>query len=402
MDHRPQAHPGGNRIPAELNLAKFGELRQRKFVVTSPSSPLKPPPLRVLTFLHSFAPGGVEHTALRLHAAWNNDGADSRLVFGRGNGVMRAEWPGLDAEILSSGRFSTARWETLWMIARLPGVIRRLRPDVLFCAGNTYAIVAVMMKLLLGRGCPPIVAKISNDLVRMDMPAPVRAGYRVWLRIQGRLLDQLVGMAPPMRAEIAQLMRPPQDRIAIIDDPSLDEADIERLAQARSAALKHCPDARAGRRFLAIGRLTSQKTSRFCWMPSRASPAPMIGWRLSARARIGPRLRRRLPASALASRCACPAISARSMPSFAAQTRSFSRRILKGCQPWSPKHWRRDCRSRPPRAASAWMICLALAGLAGWSRSAISPRLPLQWIASPKRRLIGTKRNIRRAGSPYS
>ncbi len=227
--------------------------------MTSPFSTPKPPPLRVLTFLHSFAPGGVESTALRLHAAWIEDGVDAQLVFGRGTGVMRAEWPKLSAEIFGSGPFSTARWETLWMIVRLPALIRRVRPDALFCAGNTYTIVAVMMKLLLGRGCPPIVAKMSNDLVRMDMPAPVRAGYRVWLRIQGRLLDQLVGMAPPMRAEIAQLMRAPQDRIAIIDDPSLDEADIERLAQARSAALQLRPDARAGRRFVAIGRLTSQK-----------------------------------------------------------------------------------------------------------------------------------------------
>ena len=160
-------------------------------------------PLRVLTFLHSFAPGGVERVALRLHAAWRASEVDSRLVFGRGSGAMRAEWPGLEADILGGAPFSPARWETVWMILRLPGVIRRIRPDVLFCAGNTYTVVAVMMKLLLGARCPPVVAKISNDLVRMDMPSPVRALYRVWLRIQGRMLDRLVGIAPPMRAEIA-------------------------------------------------------------------------------------------------------------------------------------------------------------------------------------------------------
>ena len=34
------------------------------------------------------------------------------------------------------------------MIATLPRVIRSLRPDLLFCAGNSYAVVAVAMKLL--------------------------------------------------------------------------------------------------------------------------------------------------------------------------------------------------------------------------------------------------------------
>lgn len=216
-------------------------------------------PLRVLTFLHSFAPGGVERVALRLHAAWRAGNVDSRLVMGRGNGVMRAEWPGLEAQILGGAPFSPARWETLWMILRLPGVIRRIRPDVLFCAGNTYTIVAVMMKLLLGKGCPPVVAKISNDLVRLDMPGPVRAAYRVWLRIQGRMLDRIVGMAPPMREEIAALMRAASERIAIIDDPSLDEADVARLAQARQAVKALEGSANPGRRFVAIGRLTRQK-----------------------------------------------------------------------------------------------------------------------------------------------
>jgi glycosyltransferase involved in cell wall biosynthesis len=216
-------------------------------------------PLCVLTFLHSFAPGGVERVALRLHAAWRADDVDSRLVFGRGSGAMRAEWPGLEAEILMGAPFSPARWETVWMILRLPGVIRRIRPDVLFCAGNTYTVVAVMMKLLLGARCPPVVAKISNDLVRMDMPGPVRALYRVWLRIQGRMLDRLVGIAPPMRAEIAALMRAAPERIAIIDDASLDEADIVRLAQARLAATERDGGAARGRRFVAVGRLTRQK-----------------------------------------------------------------------------------------------------------------------------------------------
>lgn len=214
-------------------------------------------PLRILTFLHSFEPGGVERVALRLHEAWRAQGLDPRLVMGRTSGAMRRDWPGLDYELLGNQRIPHASWETLWMIAHLPAAIRRIRPDVLFCAGNSYTIVAVSMRLLLGKACPPIVAKMSNDLIRNDLPAPARPFYRAWLRIQGRMIDRLVGMAPPMREEIASLMRAPQQHITVIDDPSLAEADIQRLAAARSAA-KAAPRG-PGRRFLAIGRLAAQK-----------------------------------------------------------------------------------------------------------------------------------------------
>lgn len=221
-----------------------------------PAEPRKP--LRILTFLHSFEPGGVERVALRLHAAWCAMGVDSRLVMGRLDGAMRREWPDLDPEAFDSHGVPTAAWETLWMIARLPGAIRRHRPDVLFCAGNSYTIVSVAMKLLLGRRCPPIIAKISNDLYRMDLPAPVRPFYRLWLRIQGRKLDRVVGMAPPMRAELREMMRVGDDRIVIVDDPSLDAADVDRLSAARDRATAARAGAR-GRRFLAIGRLAAQK-----------------------------------------------------------------------------------------------------------------------------------------------
>ncbi|KUR70633.1 hypothetical protein AQZ52_16410 [Novosphingobium fuchskuhlense] len=215
-----------------------------------------------MTFLHSFEPGGVERVALRLHEAWRAQGRDARLVMGRTAGAMKREWPdlnkgGLGYEILGSERIPSSGWETLWMIIHLPRAIRRIRPDVLFCAGNSYTIVAVMMRVLLGKACPPVVAKISNDLTRSDLPAPARPFYRLWLRIQGRMLDRLVGMAPPMRAEIGTLMGADNARIAVIDDPSLAEADIQRLAAARAEA-RAAPQA-PGRRFIAIGRLAAQK-----------------------------------------------------------------------------------------------------------------------------------------------
>ncbi|WP_150294094.1 glycosyltransferase [Sphingobium estronivorans] len=211
--------------------------------------------MRVLTFLHSFEPGGVERVALRLVRQWREQGVDAPLFMGRRDGAMQRELgEELDADMPPRARFSIAWCETLWMIAMLPAAIRRWRPDVLFCAGNSYAVVAVAMKLLLGGRCPPVVAKISNDLERRDMPWAGRFFYRLWLRVQGHFIDHFVAMAPGLEAEIATLARPRRPGIGIIPDPALSSAQIDRL-RARTLS----GTAGEGRRFAAIGRLVRQK-----------------------------------------------------------------------------------------------------------------------------------------------
>lgn len=206
--------------------------------------------MRVLTFLHSFEPGGVERVALRLNRAWLSDQVDAVVVMGRADGAMADQATGIPYDVLSSGRIPTAWWETLWMILTLPRFIRQSRPDILFCAGNSYSIVSAAMKLLLGKQCPPIVAKISNDLARADMPVPFRWAYRKWCRLQGRIIDHFVGMAAPMHAEISEAMAIDAARISIIHDPAIAAADIPSLARNHASA---------GRQFVAAGRLSSQK-----------------------------------------------------------------------------------------------------------------------------------------------
>lgn len=211
------------------------------------------PRLRVLTFMNSFAPGGVERVAARLHAAWRAGGMDSRLVLADG----RIAAPlAVDAVSQVAGRphaSTVARFVAL--LRGLPATIAAERPDVLFCAGNTYAGLAVALRLVLGGSCPPIVAKISNDLVRGDMPAPMRALYRLWLRVQGRYIDHFIAIAPAMRDEIARLVGVAPERISVIADPALAEDDLVRLAGARDAAVRTRP----GRHYLAVGRLARQK-----------------------------------------------------------------------------------------------------------------------------------------------
>ncbi len=211
-------------------------------------------PLIVMPFLHSFEPGGVERVALRLCGAWAADGLDVRLVMGRLNGAMRGEAPANVPLHLIPEPFDTAWWETIWMMIVLRRQIRAQRPDVLFAAGNTYAVVAVVMKLALGRTCPPIVMKVSNDLERRDLPGPARWVYRRWLRIQGRYIDQFTGLAEPMRAEIEQGMGVAARRVSIVEDPALDAAGLAALA-----AIGDTRQPAPHRRYVAVGRLAGQK-----------------------------------------------------------------------------------------------------------------------------------------------
>lgn len=211
--------------------------------------------MRVLTFLHSFEPGGVERDALRLNAEWAKLGIDVQIVLGRRDGRLVEEAPDLPYAFFQTGRVSTAAFETLWMILKLPAAIRRLKPDILFCAGNTYSVVAVAMRLMLGRKCPPIVLKVSNDLQRRDLPAPMRWAYHLWLRVQAPVFDAIVAMAEPARAEVESIMRVPSVRVTVINNASLRQDDLDRFAAARDAAVRD----QKGRHFLGIGRLVAQK-----------------------------------------------------------------------------------------------------------------------------------------------
>ncbi|MGH1560229.1 hypothetical protein ACRAWD_26535 [Caulobacter segnis] len=67
--------------------------------------------------------------------------------------------------------------------------------------------MAVALKILLGRRCPPILLKVSNDLDRHDQPGWFRVFYRFWLKVQGGCLDHFVGMETPMRDEIREPRR---------------------------------------------------------------------------------------------------------------------------------------------------------------------------------------------------
>jgi len=210
--------------------------------------------MRILVFLHSFGPGGVERVALRLAGAWADAGHDVRLLMGRTDGPEKSLAPQNLVYDFAPPNPLARPFETLWMVRQLVSAVRRHRPDVLFCAGNTYTIVAALARLILGPECPPIVNKLSNSLDRRDLPAPIRFVYRVWLRLHPRFIEQFVVSSEPMRKEIGNFMRAPSERIAIIPNPVLASADIHELSKNPSTEERG-----DGRRFIAVGRLTRQK-----------------------------------------------------------------------------------------------------------------------------------------------
>lgn len=209
-------------------------------------------PLRILLPIHSFAPGGVERVALRLAESWVAAGQQVIVALGRAEGHGQVLPPGITCRNYPQP-VPTARWETPWMMLTLWRLLRAEQVDVLFCPGNTYTVVAAALRLALGRRCPPVVAKVSNDLARADMPAPLRWAYRRWLRLHRHFIDWLVAPAAGLEAEIAAATGLAPARIATIANPALTGADLRRLAALpvrNPAGPLH---------LLAVGRLAPQK-----------------------------------------------------------------------------------------------------------------------------------------------
>lgn len=174
-------------------------------------------------------------------------GVDAPLFIGRTDGAMREEFSDVDYLMPHQPRRSQASWETLWMILTLPAVIRRLRPDVLFVAGSTYTIVAFAMRLVLGRRCPPIIVKVSNDLARRDLNPVGRFFWRAWLRIQARCARGWVVMDESMTPELPSVMAA---RGHVVHDPAICARQLVPVRAPREAG---------PRRFVAIGRMVAQK-----------------------------------------------------------------------------------------------------------------------------------------------
>lgn len=195
----------------------------------------------ILTYAQTLDGGGVERVTLRLAGLWAAAGRRVVLAIGCDAGALRAELPtGVEVERLGSRRYGD-------LAAAVPGLVRRHRPDVIFCGGNHYSAVAAWTRARLGAVCPPTVAKLSNALDRPDLSARARVAYRLWLRAHPAFVDALVAMSPAMAADAVARMRLPEDRVHVIPNPP--------PRSVGGAALPTLP----ARYLLGVGRLAPQK-----------------------------------------------------------------------------------------------------------------------------------------------
>lgn len=195
----------------------------------------------IVTCAQTLRGGGVERAMLRMTEGWLRSGRRVTLVLGSAEGPLAAELPdGIEVIPLDDPRYSA--------LFRLGAHSKATQPDLIFCPGNHYSAVAALTRLYLGRTSPPIVAKVSNALVRPEQGRVAAWAYRRWLRLHPRFLDHVVAMTPATAAEAVAEMRMPPDRVSVIaNPPALPRADAAPVALP------------AGRYVVGVGRLEPQK-----------------------------------------------------------------------------------------------------------------------------------------------
>ncbi|QNA85995.1 glycosyltransferase [Sphingomonas sp. So64.6b] len=203
-----------------------------------------PPPnaRHILTYAQSWRGGGVERVQLRLARGWIAAGRRVTLAIGDPSGPLATELPDGVAVI------ATGSADYRQLLGAMPALVDRTKPDLIFCPGNHYTSIAAWIRVRRGGACPPIVAKVSNALVRPDQSFLVAEGYRRWLRLHPRFITHVVAMTPAMATEAAAAMAMPAERISIIANPP-----------ARAIVGAALPDLPQGRFILGVGRLVPQK-----------------------------------------------------------------------------------------------------------------------------------------------
>ncbi|EHJ59751.1 glycosyltransferase [Novosphingobium pentaromativorans] len=198
----------------------------------------------------------MERVALGLASEWERAGHKVTIVLGRAGCANLCSAPALDYWQIPT-RLPTASWETPWMVHCLYSFLIENRVDILFCPGNTYAVVAAAVKMLLGDHAPPMILKVSNALDRPDMPPLMRRGYETWLRLQGTVFDRLVALSEPMQREIRERTLALPEQLATIANPVMPRRRLGLLAQ-----LERRHTAVWSTRYLTAGRLVPQKNYR--------------------------------------------------------------------------------------------------------------------------------------------
>ncbi|WEK44230.1 MAG: glycosyltransferase [Candidatus Sphingomonas colombiensis] len=166
----------------------------------------------IFTYAESLEGGGVERAQLRLARGWIEAGRRVTLAIGCPEGPLAAEIPpGLEVIRLGGPTYRS--------LFAVPGIVRKTKPDIIFCPGSYYTSIALWTRLRLAGSCPPIVSKVSNAMRRDDHPPLIAAGHSVWLRTHPWFLDRIVAMTDASVGEVLKTTRIDASRVAIIANP---------------------------------------------------------------------------------------------------------------------------------------------------------------------------------------
>ena len=203
----------------------------------------------IFVFFECFTLGGVERSALAHMREWVRQGRRVTLFVGAPEGPLLAE--------LSEGVDVMGGGADTYMAMFRPTIaaVRACRPDIVFVPGNHYTSIACILRLALGSGCPPIVAKVSNAFDRRDQTRFRRFWYRAFLRAHVRLIDHFTALSATMRREALGVSRMTPGQVSVIADPPIARAVTRELSDA--ARVDHPVDARPS--IAVVGRLVPQK-----------------------------------------------------------------------------------------------------------------------------------------------
>jgi glycosyltransferase involved in cell wall biosynthesis len=225
--------------------------------------------MRVVRIITRLNIGGPAIQAMELSSRLGPRGIETVLVHGRlgdGEGGMAYRLdPQVDARYVESLRRPLAPMHDAAAVARLAGILRDVRPDVVHThmakAGTLGRAAAAIYNRTAGRGAPARVVHTYHGHVLEGYFGSRAAAFFTWTeRRLARVTDAIVAISPRIRTELAdefRIGRPDQYRVVPLgfDLAPFAAIDDEARAAAR-ATLGIAADAHV---VTTVGRLTPIK-----------------------------------------------------------------------------------------------------------------------------------------------